>query len=89
MESIPGLHTALLLLVSDILSAKIISQPVFEGEILAFGRVFPTDLRGEKKIRFYVNAAHTNQDIDYVLKVLPGFKDWVQMKLRNCYLFSP
>jgi glycine C-acetyltransferase len=39
------------------------------------GLTFPVVPRGDETLRFQLNAAHTEKDVDQVLKVLEKFKD--------------
>ena len=43
---------------------------LFERHILAVGLTFPVVPKGDETIRFQVNAAHTEADIDEVLEAL-------------------
>ena len=45
-------------------------QGLFERGILAVGLTFPVVPRGDETIRFQINAAHTDADIDEVLQAL-------------------
>jgi glycine C-acetyltransferase len=48
---------------------------LFEKGILVVGLTFPVVPRGDETLRFQLNAAHTEKDVDQVLKVLEKFKD--------------
>jgi glycine C-acetyltransferase len=43
---------------------------LYERKILAVGLTFPVVPKGDETIRFQVNAAHTEADIDQVLDAL-------------------
>jgi glycine C-acetyltransferase len=43
---------------------------LFDRGILAVGLTFPVVPRGDETIRFQINAAHTEADIDAVLNAL-------------------
>jgi glycine C-acetyltransferase len=47
---------------------------LFERGILAVGLTFPVVPRGDETIRFQINAAHTETDINEVLDVLQQLK---------------
>jgi len=72
-ESIPGPHPIVPLLVRDTEKTRRMVKGLFENGILAVGLTFPVVPRGDECIRFQVNAAHTERDIDQVLAVLAGF----------------
>jgi glycine C-acetyltransferase len=43
---------------------------LFDNGVLVVGLTFPVVPRGDESMRFQINAAHTESDIDYVLGVL-------------------
>jgi glycine C-acetyltransferase len=45
-------------------------QGLFERHVLAVGLTFPVVPKGDETIRFQVNAAHTEVDINEVLAAL-------------------
>jgi glycine C-acetyltransferase len=47
---------------------------LFEREILAVGLTFPVVPKGDETIRFQINAAHTEGDIEQVLEALRELK---------------
>ena len=69
-ESIPGPHPVVPLLVRDTDKVRLMVQRLFERGILAVGLTFPVVPRGDETIRFQINAAHTDADIDEVLQAL-------------------
>ncbi len=73
-ESIPGPHPVVPLLVRDTERCRAIVRGLFDREILAVGLTFPVVPRGDETIRFQINAAHTEQDIDQVLDALQQLK---------------
>jgi glycine C-acetyltransferase len=75
LESIPGPHAVVPLLVRDTNRTHKMVQYLFEKGVLVVGLTFPVVPRGDETIRFQINAAHTKADIDYVLDVLSGFED--------------
>ncbi|MGE0461995.1 MAG: aminotransferase class I/II-fold pyridoxal phosphate-dependent enzyme [Vicinamibacterales bacterium] len=70
LESIPGPHPVVPLLVRDTDRVRAMVRGLFEREILAVGLTFPVVPKGDETIRFQVNAAHTAADIDEVLDAL-------------------
>jgi glycine C-acetyltransferase len=74
LESIHGLHPVVPLLVRDTGKVRALVQHLFEHGVLATGLTYPIVPHGDETIRFQVNAAHTEADIDEVLHVLAAFK---------------
>lgn len=72
-ESIPGPHPVVPLLVRDTARARALVQHFFAHGVLVVGLTFPVVPRGAETIRFQINAAHTEADIDEVLKILAAF----------------
>jgi glycine C-acetyltransferase len=72
LESIPGPHPVVPLLVRDTDRTRAIVGGLFDRGILAVGLTVPVVPRGDETIRFQLNAAHTTQDIDEVLAALDG-----------------
>jgi len=70
LESIPGPHPVVPLLVRDTERTRAIVRGLFDRGILAVGLTFPVVPRGSETIRFQVNAAHTAKDISQVLDAL-------------------
>ena len=70
LESIPGPHPVVPLLVRDTDRARAMVRGLYERGILAVGLTFPVVPRGEETIRFQINAAHTRADIEQLLDVL-------------------
>jgi glycine C-acetyltransferase len=69
-ESIPGIHPVVPLLVRDTERTRRMVQGFFEHGVLVVGLNYPVVPEGDQTIRFQVNAAHTEADIDEVLRVL-------------------
>ena len=69
-ESIPGPHPVVPLLVRDTDRVRLMVRRLFERGILAVGLTFPVVPKGDETIRFQINAAHTEADIDEVLQAL-------------------
>jgi len=74
LESIPGPHPVVPLLVRDTAKTHRLVQYLFDQGVLVVGLTFPVVPRGDETLRFQINAAHTQADIDEVLKILSGFK---------------
>ncbi|HKJ69253.1 MAG TPA: aminotransferase class I/II-fold pyridoxal phosphate-dependent enzyme [bacterium] len=72
-ESIPGPHPIVPMVIRDTRRTRSIVKALFEQGILVVGLTFPVVPRGDETIRFQINAAHTEADIDYVLEVLSEF----------------
>jgi glycine C-acetyltransferase len=75
LESIPGPHPIVPLLVRDTSRVREMVRGLYDRGVLAVGLTFPVVPRGDETIRFQVNAAHTAADIDEVLdavKALAG-----------------
>ena len=70
LESIPGPHPVVPLLVRDTERARRIVRGLFDRGVLAVGLTFPVVPKGDETIRFQVNAAHTDADINQVLDAL-------------------
>jgi len=73
-ESIPGPHPVVPLLVRDTSRVRAIVSGLFDRGILAVGLTFPVVPKGDETIRFQINAAHTEADIDGVLQALDALK---------------
>lgn len=74
LESIPGPHPIVPLLVRDTAKTHRLVQYLFDAGVLVVGLTFPVVPRGDETIRFQINAAHTQADIEQVLNILSGFK---------------
>jgi glycine C-acetyltransferase len=73
LETIPGAHPVVPLLVRDTSRTRALVAHLRSHSILATGLAFPVVPRGEDEIRFQVNASHTEADIDEVLTALRSF----------------
>ncbi|MEW6320357.1 MAG: aminotransferase class I/II-fold pyridoxal phosphate-dependent enzyme [Acidobacteriota bacterium] len=72
LESIPGPHPVVPLLLRSTEKVRAVVQGLFDRKILAVGLTFPVVPKGDETIRFQVNAAHTEADIAQVLEALGG-----------------
>ena len=70
LESIPGPHPVVPMMVRDTERTRALVRGLFDRGVLAIGLTFPVVPRGDETIRFQVNAAHTESDIDEVLTAL-------------------
>jgi glycine C-acetyltransferase len=75
LESIPGPHAVVPLMVRDTKKTHRMVESLFDNGVLVVGLTFPVVPRGDETIRFQLNAAHTKADVDYVLGVLSKLKD--------------
>ncbi len=73
-ESIPGPHPIVPLLVRDTARTRKLVQHFYDNGVLVVGLTFPVVPRGDETIRFQINAAHTEADIDHALSALESFK---------------
>ncbi len=73
LETIPGEHPVVPLMVRDTERTSALVTHLFERGILATGLNFPVVPKGDEEIRFQVSADHTADDIDEVLAALAGF----------------
>jgi len=72
-ETIEGEHPVVPLMVRDTKKTKNLVNYLTENGILATGLNYPVVPRGDEEIRFQISAAHTKQDIDYVLNILNNY----------------
>jgi glycine C-acetyltransferase len=75
LESIPGPHPIVPLLVRDTAKTHKMVQHLYNRGILVVGLTFPVVPKGDETIRFQINAAHTATDVDYALQSLSDFKN--------------
>ena len=73
LETIPGPHPIVPLMVRDTERTSALVAHLFHNDVLATGLNYPVVPKGDEEIRFQVNADHTAEDIDLVLEVLAGF----------------
>lgn len=70
LESIDGPHPVVPLLVRDTDKCRRMVAAFHERGVLVVGLAFPVVPQGDDTIRFQLNAAHTEQDVDEVLSIL-------------------
>jgi glycine C-acetyltransferase len=75
LQSIPGPHPIVPLLVRDTARTHQLVQHLYAEGVLVVGLTYPVVPKGSETIRFQINAAHTKADADYALDVLTSFKD--------------
>jgi len=73
LETIPGEHPVVPLMVRDTEKTAALVQHLRNNGILATGLNFPVVPKGDEEIRFQVSADHTEADIDEALAVLDGW----------------
>jgi len=73
LESIPGPHPVVPLMVRDTGNTHALVRNLYENGVLVVGLTFPVVPKGDETIRFQINASHTEADIDYVLGLISGF----------------
>ncbi len=73
LETIPGKHPVVPLMVRDTRKTAELVSFLRENGILATGLNFPVVPKGEEEIRFQICADHTAADIDDVLNVLKKY----------------
>jgi len=70
LETIPGDHPVVPLMLRDTARTHATVRHLFEHGVLATGLAYPVVPRGSEEIRFQINADHTEDDIDAVLQIL-------------------
>ncbi len=74
METIPGEHPVVPLMVRDTARTQALVKHLFDNGVLATGLAYPVVPKGDEEIRFQINADHTPGDVDRVLEVLGSFQ---------------
>ena len=72
LESIPGPHPVVPLLVRDTERTRAMVRGLFDRGVLAVGLTLPVVPKGDETIRFQINAAHTPADIEQVFARCPS-----------------
>ncbi len=75
METIPGEHPVVPLMVRDTARTRALVKHLFDNGVLATGLAYPVVPKGDEEIRFQINADHTPGDVDRVLEVLASFRE--------------
>ena len=73
METIPGAHPVVPLMVRDTARTRALVKHLYANGVLATGLAYPVVPKGDEEIRFQINADHTEGDVDRVLAVLGSF----------------
>jgi glycine C-acetyltransferase len=73
LESIPGPHPIVPLLVRDTKRTQALVRYLYDRGILAVGLTFPVVPAGSETVRFQLNSGHTVDDVALVLETLSGF----------------
>jgi glycine C-acetyltransferase len=73
LQSIPGPHPIVPLLVRDTEKTHAVVNDLLAKGVLVVGLTYPVVPRGDETIRFQINAAHTEADMDEVLTALSTF----------------
>ena len=73
LESIPGPHPVVPLMVRDTAKTHDLVRNLYENGVLVVGLTFPVVPKGDETIRFQINACHTKADIDHVLGLISKF----------------
>jgi len=73
METIPGEHPVVPLMVRDTAKTNALVEHLFSNGVLATGLAYPVVPRGDEEIRFQINADHTEADVDHVLALLASY----------------
>jgi len=74
MESIPGPHPVVPVMARDTAKTQQMVKGLYDRGILVVGLTYPVVPKGDETIRFQINAAHTEADVDYALKMLSEVK---------------
>ncbi len=74
LETIPGPHPVVPLMVRDTAKTHDLVRNLYENGVLVVGLTFPVVPKGDETIRFQVNACHTEADIDRVLDLISEFR---------------
>jgi glycine C-acetyltransferase len=80
MESIPGPHPVVPVLVRDTDQTRAMVKGLFEHGILVVGLTFPVVPKGSETIRFQINAAHTESDVAEALSALRDVRSHSQAR---------
>ena len=70
METIAGPHPVIPVMVRSTAKTHAMVQQLFDNGVLVVGLLFPVVPKGDESIRFQINAAHQEADIDLVLSLL-------------------
>jgi glycine C-acetyltransferase len=74
IETIPGDHPVVPLMIRDTARTKAMVKHLFEHGVLVTGLTYPVVPKGDEEIRAQINADHTEADVDRVLEILEAFE---------------
>jgi glycine C-acetyltransferase len=75
LETVPGDHPVVPLLVRDTTRTRALVEHLHEHGVLVTGLAYPVVPKGEEEIRFQISADHTDADLEKVLDALAAFVD--------------
>lgn len=70
IETIPGDHPVVPLMIRDTAKTRAWVKHLFDHGVLATGLAYPVVPKGDEEIRTQINADHTEADLDRVLEIL-------------------
>jgi glycine C-acetyltransferase len=70
LETIPGPHPVVPLMVRDTAKTQTLVAHLFREGVLATGLAYPVVPKGDEEIRFQISADHTPVDIDAALAAI-------------------
>lgn len=73
IETIPGEHPVVPLMIRDTQRTRALVKHLFEHGVLVTGLTYPVVPRGDEEIRTQINADHTEADLRHVLDLLAAF----------------
>jgi glycine C-acetyltransferase len=74
IETIPGEHPVVPLMIRDTKRTKDLVSYLYDSGVLVTGLTYPVVPRGDEEIRTQINADHTKADIDHVLGLLEAYR---------------
>ena len=74
IETIPGEHPIVPLMIRDTDKTKDLVSYLYDNGVLVTGLTYPVVPRGDEEIRAQINADHTEADIDHVLGLLEAYR---------------
>jgi glycine C-acetyltransferase len=74
METIPGEHPVVPLMIRDTQRTRDLVRYLFERGVLVTGLTYPVVPKGDEEIRAQINADHAEADIDTVLDLLAAYR---------------
>ena len=73
IETIPGEHPVVPLMIRDTQRTGELVNYLYENGVLVTGLAYPVVPKGDEEIRTQINADHTEADIDHVLALLEAY----------------